>query len=299
MKKLTIFTPIYNRAHLIRRLYNSIIKQKEINNITWLVIDDGSTDNISDVMNRLINEKLLDIVFISNQENIGKMRTFNKAIEIADSVFFECVDSDDYLLDSYSDYINQLVRIENKNKNDHVIGYVAKRLINGKENRELPKLKSTKFNDIYDVYHYDTDLQVTFKLNQLKEFRFDFFGEEPFVTEMLFYSKIDLKYDYIPIDIFTVKGEYQPDGYTANQKSTIKSSPVGWAACYIDLSRKDKSIKKFSKLLLASSLYWLGSQNARKDMKSTLNLNFFEYVLIFLGYPLSIVRGIKGKIEKV
>ena len=116
MKKLTIFTPIYNRAYLIRRLYNSIIKQKEINNITWLVIDDGSIDNISDVMNSLINEKLLDIVFISNQENIGKMRTFNKAIEMADSVFFECVDSDDYLLDSYSDTLINLYVLRTKIK---------------------------------------------------------------------------------------------------------------------------------------------------------------------------------------
>ena len=43
MKTLTIFTPTYNRAHLLRRLYESLVTQS-CHDFEWLVIDDGSTD---------------------------------------------------------------------------------------------------------------------------------------------------------------------------------------------------------------------------------------------------------------
>ena len=41
---ITIFTPTYNRAHLLPRLYKSICKQ-DCMDFEWLVIDDGSIDD--------------------------------------------------------------------------------------------------------------------------------------------------------------------------------------------------------------------------------------------------------------
>ena len=43
---LTIFTPTYNRAHTIGRTYESLKKQN-CKEFIWLIIDDGSTDNTS------------------------------------------------------------------------------------------------------------------------------------------------------------------------------------------------------------------------------------------------------------
>ena len=45
---ITIFTPTYNRAHLLPRLYESISKQ-DCMDFEWLVIDDGSTDNTGEL----------------------------------------------------------------------------------------------------------------------------------------------------------------------------------------------------------------------------------------------------------
>ena len=42
--KITVFTPTYNRAHLLRRLFESLIKQT-VYGFEWLVVDDESTDN--------------------------------------------------------------------------------------------------------------------------------------------------------------------------------------------------------------------------------------------------------------
>lgn len=45
----TIFTPTYNRAYLLMRLYNSLREQK-CKNFEWLIVDDGSTDNTEEVI---------------------------------------------------------------------------------------------------------------------------------------------------------------------------------------------------------------------------------------------------------
>ena len=41
---VTVFTPTYNRAHLIGTLYESLCRQS-FRDFEWLVVDDGSTDH--------------------------------------------------------------------------------------------------------------------------------------------------------------------------------------------------------------------------------------------------------------
>ena len=41
---ITIFTPTYNRAHTLSRLYHSLRRQ-DCHDFEWLVINDGSTDH--------------------------------------------------------------------------------------------------------------------------------------------------------------------------------------------------------------------------------------------------------------
>jgi glycosyltransferase involved in cell wall biosynthesis len=45
---ITVFTPAYNRAHLLQRLYDSLCSQT-FNDFEWLIVDDGSKDNTEDV----------------------------------------------------------------------------------------------------------------------------------------------------------------------------------------------------------------------------------------------------------
>ena len=48
-KLVTILTPIYNRSTIIEKLYNSLLAQTSYN-FEWLIVDDGSSDNIKDVV---------------------------------------------------------------------------------------------------------------------------------------------------------------------------------------------------------------------------------------------------------
>ena len=46
---LTVFTPAYNRAHTLPRTYESMKQQKNTDFI-WLIVDDGSSDNTTELV---------------------------------------------------------------------------------------------------------------------------------------------------------------------------------------------------------------------------------------------------------
>ena len=49
MKTITVFTPAYNRAHTLRRAFESL-KRQTCKDFEWLIIDDGSSDGTYDLM---------------------------------------------------------------------------------------------------------------------------------------------------------------------------------------------------------------------------------------------------------
>ena len=49
MVTLTVFTPVYNRAHTLPRPYESLCIQ-DCKDFKWLIIDDGSTDGVESLI---------------------------------------------------------------------------------------------------------------------------------------------------------------------------------------------------------------------------------------------------------
>ena len=47
--KITIFTPSYNRAYTLDRLYKSLLNQT-FKDFEWVIVDDGSTDDTESVV---------------------------------------------------------------------------------------------------------------------------------------------------------------------------------------------------------------------------------------------------------
>lgn len=97
-KRLTIFTPTYNREKLLPRLYESLKKQSSTR-FVWLIIDDGSKDNTSELVNGWKEKREVEIEYFY-QENRGKHFAYNRAIKEARTELFIDIDSDDYFLEN-------------------------------------------------------------------------------------------------------------------------------------------------------------------------------------------------------
>ena len=93
MKTLTVFTPTYNRAHTLERLYRSLCAQT-CQDFDWLVIDDGSTDRTTALIQSFIDEGRIPIRYIY-KENGGLYTGYNTAYANIETELNVCVDSDD------------------------------------------------------------------------------------------------------------------------------------------------------------------------------------------------------------
>jgi glycosyltransferase involved in cell wall biosynthesis len=89
---VTIITPAYNRADFIDETIQSVLMQK-YPNIEYIVLDDGSTDNTLEVL-----EKYQGKLFMESHANMGETRTVNKGIGMARGEIICIVNSDDPIL---------------------------------------------------------------------------------------------------------------------------------------------------------------------------------------------------------
>lgn len=91
-KTFTVFTPTYNRAHTLGRVFESL-KAQIFKDFEWLIIDDGSTDSTEELVNSFEGQ-FFPIRYIK-KENEHKFATMLKGIELANGAFFLPLDSDD------------------------------------------------------------------------------------------------------------------------------------------------------------------------------------------------------------
>lgn len=91
--EFTVFTATYNRAHLLHRVYDSLMAQT-FRDFEWLVVDDGSTDGTSALIEAWRDEADFSIRYC-HQKNQGKHVAYNYAVPRARGRFFLTLDSDD------------------------------------------------------------------------------------------------------------------------------------------------------------------------------------------------------------
>ena len=89
----TVFTPTYNRAHTLGRVYHSL-REQTYRSFEWLIVDDGSTDETAQLVRMWEQEAEFPIRYLQ-QENLGKHVAFNRGVREARGALFLVLDSDD------------------------------------------------------------------------------------------------------------------------------------------------------------------------------------------------------------
>lgn len=92
----TVFTPVFNRRHLIPRVWQSLRAQTDID-FEWIVVDDGSADGVCDLLAEYQAQATFPVI-IHRQPNGGKHVAWNWAVTRARGELFVPADSDDEFL---------------------------------------------------------------------------------------------------------------------------------------------------------------------------------------------------------
>lgn len=265
--KYTIFTPTYNRASLLPKLYDSIVAQKT-RNFEWLIIDDGSTDNTEVVVQAFIEEAKVNIRYIK-QYNGGKHRAFNRAIEEANSEWFVCIDSDDPLVQGA--IINMDKAIAMIEGRDDVAGVVGVCVTPTGERIGYVPGDTLLSNTIEcrDRYHLQCEPEV-YKLSLLKQYRFPEFEGEKFITEAVVFDRLTefhpLLYTNFPMQV----KEYLAGGLTDNQLKIRVNSPNGTLAYYKQRYQMTKIWKYKIKALINYSRFYIHAKKNKSVLKEPL-----------------------------
>lgn len=94
--KFTVFTPTYNRAHTLHRVFDSLAAQT-FHDFEWVIVDDGSTDGTHQLVQQWQSVANFPILY-TLQPNSGKHIAFNKGVNLARGELFLPIDSDDGFL---------------------------------------------------------------------------------------------------------------------------------------------------------------------------------------------------------
>lgn len=235
---ITILTPTYNRASLLPRLFDSLLRQTS-KDFEWIVVDDGSTDDTREVVANL-KEKCggafpMGYVYKANG---GKHMAINIGAERARGELLFIADSDDLLTD------DALETVENSwhdISDDKSFAGIAGLDIT-MDTREvigsgLPQEHiDCNAIDIRYRHHVTGDMKEVFRTEVLREFPFPEFAGERFCPEQLVWFRMARRYRLRYINKPIYIADYQPDGITAGITRARMRNPSASMLTYAELT---------------------------------------------------------------
>ena len=247
---ITVFTPTYNRAYTLQRLYDSLCLQTS-KNFEWVIVDDGSTDDTKSLVEAFMNENKINIRYFY-QDNAGKPSAHNRGVREAKGELFTCVDSDDFLT------IDAVKLIEDNWKsinNNSCIGIVAFR----KHIDELPitrikdrEIQYSTLHKLYKKHGMSGDTMLIYRTDIIKQFKFPIISGEKFIPEGYLYNKLDQVGEIYILRKGTYICEYLEDGYTKNVSKLIFNNYKGYV---LHINARIKSVDSAFEKILDSIRY--------------------------------------------
>ena len=251
-KMITIFTPTYNRAYILPKLYESLCLQTN-KDFEWLIVDDGSTDDTRTVVGKFIQENKMQIDY-QYKQNGGLNSAYNYAVAHSQNEIFFRVDSDDSIL---PDAIERIYENWHLVKNEErLCGLVfLSQFDDGRlvGTHPFSEITECDFFSYRSKFHAKGDRAEVMKTSVLKNYPFPKFKGEKFCPEGLMWNRIAQHYTafYIPNAIYV--REYMADSITSSVVKTLKKNAVGASLYYAELLKMNPSFFYFFK---NSLLFW-------------------------------------------
>ena len=241
---LTVFTPAYNRAYSLHLCYESLCRQK-CKDFKWLIVDDGSTDNTKELVDKWKSkDNGFEIIYVY-KENGGMHTAHNKAYELIDTELNMCIDSDDYVGDNA---IEKIKLFWQKNKSEKYAGIIGldadfKNNVIGKKFDN--QLKTTTLGGYYSNGGRG-DKKLIYRTDVIKKYPpYPTFKGEKYVSLGYKYLLCDQEYELLVLNEILCNVEYRDDGSSKNMYSQYIKNPQGFAffrktamMCYPSIKRR-------------------------------------------------------------
>ncbi len=241
----TVFTPTYNRAHTLYRVYKSL-KAQIYRDFEWLIIDDGSIDSTCMLVKQWQKEAELPIHYIW-QENQGKHVAFNRGVQEAKGELFLTFDSDDACVPEALERFNHQWHSIPEDERDK-FSAVSALCVNqhGKlVGNAFPfdALDSTSI-EIHTKYQVFGEKWGFHRTDVLKEFPFPEISGETFITEGIIWNRISLKYKTRFVnEKLRIYYEDMVDSLTTSSVKVRAKNPKGARLYYKEYMKLPISIK--------------------------------------------------------
>ncbi|QIG90344.1 glycosyltransferase family 2 protein [Chryseobacterium sp. POL2] len=229
MKSITVFTPTFNRAHLLPRLYESL-KNQTSKDFVWMIIDDGSVDDTKSLIAQWREEADFEIQY-HYKENGGMHTAHNLAYSLTETELNVCIDSDDAMTKDAIELIVKLWEsIDNKSNVAGIIGLDVDR--EGKIiGTKIPEhLEKGSLHDLYHLHNVKGDKKLVLRTDVVRSYPpYPEYEGEKLVPLGILYLMIGKDYNLLYAnDVYCIV-EYQDGGSTNSILKQYKQSPRGFA----------------------------------------------------------------------
>ena len=246
MQGVTIFTPTYNRAYSLPRLYRSLLGQDDYR-FEWIVVDDESEDNTHSLVESWARTTVLFPIRFFTMEHGGKQRAINYGVEKASFPLFFIVDSDDFLT---TDAVRKILAwSEPIFEMPSVAGVSGARGNKDFEYLFSPPDYKDDFVEISNLnrkrYKLGADMAEVYKTDVIKKYPFPVWPGETFTPE-------NVVWDQMALDGYRLRWykdiiyicEYLDDGLTKGGIRLYKNNLIGCAMSQDVVARSSNSVRK-------------------------------------------------------
>lgn len=286
--RITVFTPAYNRAYIIEKLYRSLQRQS-FKDFEWVVVDDGSTDNTEELFARFCAEENSFSIHYVKTKNGGKHRAINRGVAMASGELFFIVDSDDHVTDDALEVIDRVEKTIPVDEKSKFAGICGQRGTDAE----------TPMGSTFEGYYLDiTSLEreqkgifgekaEVFYTQILKKYPFPEFEGEKFVTESVVWFAIASDGYLLRFhNDITIICNYLPDGLTAQGEELLFRNPRGYGL-YLHQNQKFGVLSGMNKWNEYLRFYYaLRDQYSFSQISSFLHMNTLRLWLRLFGMRL-------------
>lgn len=281
----TVFTPTYNRAHTLPRVYDSL-RSQTCRCFEWVIVDDGSTDSTSKLVKKWQQEAIFPIRYIY-QKNSGKHVAFNLGVQEAKGELFLPIDSDDACVpEALERFHYHWSNIPKKIRSQY--SGISCLCIDGKGNTIGTKYPydymESNLIDIYHKYKVKGDKWGFTRTDILHKTPFPVIEGENFIAEGIVWNRIAKTYQMIFINESLEHPFYCKGGLTSSINRIRIHSPKGACLYYEDAMQLNIPYLFKLKYTINFIRFYLHAHKSIKNLLQEKNCILRMFILLPVSY---------------